>query len=875
MKSTDSGNSSINFSISGQCPVSWQTSSLIAERNRCYKLFYGEVTYTVDEADTECEKYGGQLAVATQPSTLASLSKFLTGSGWIGLKKTSKGFEWMDQSSWTYEHRIEWAGDRGNYNRNSYGISLTTIPEPSRGILESSSLKWKMWPKEARLNDYESGDAMINYKVIETKVPGTMEWRAAEISCETWDEWSPETVRASWIISGDPYGNASFSSLIVWLRHRTLNYSSEIHDSTFEASRSQRAAFKRSLHDMFVQEFVKLYPLYTDSLLSASEPVAFESEPFPNQQLLVKYRILINLSFLTGRKDGHGNPWSPDDDASIMEDVRKFFSEKFNSSSDVRPPGADLDFLSVRSTDFCHGEITTTNGEFLEFSRQPRELMTTLSWPKSTKGSRVASAPYCVTRDGLMLIRQCLGDRSSGLYWESLDSKKSGGSLCVETSPLFKQLLASMIMENSSQILHEIRHHHFISSSFHFDITDWNPSIAEMDLLAQSLFRSVHYIKGDLNEEDLLNLEVIIQQINNLDTGTLIRAQHSPSFSSNLAWAIENLFARINTNKDKKPFDREKTYQRTKLELPFMAAASWDHWNENETIMGFTITTNDNAIIKSTVLTSTASYADIQDSNVAAFLPFQQFDAGKEQITFSACPDTRLVDAFAASGMFSSPIFAYDLSQPDGWSRSEDLYTGNGGMIQVRLNPAPPRLHKPIQILFRPKSKTTEETKHLLRCVFWNEQMDSGNGGWSTDGCWYEGTDQNGMAICLCNHLSTFTLLVCRSEKELQSTGFIIFVLYIGRDPSARKHWFMCIGVIASKSRNWSNILQAKSPNSKSGNSAFYYDVTSESGLTTTTTENCPTSPLRTSFSDFQHVMAVPCSIEVRVAQRQPTKNAN
>ncbi|XP_046645917.1 uncharacterized protein LOC124336234 [Daphnia pulicaria] len=426
MKSTESGNSSMNFSISGQCPVSWQTSSLIKP--------------------------------SPKPSTLAVILNIFKAELveisdlWIGLKKTSKGFEWMDQSSWTYEHRIEWAVDRGTYDRNSYGVSLTTIiPEPSRGILESSSLKWKMWPKEARLNgficqkeifpqpeatlqmhldisyrplvtakrvpllvrevqivdtpkdlqlkdyelnsatkneplfisrlscffdnsnfieDYESGDAMINYKVIETKVPGTIEWRAAEISCETWDEWSPETIRASWIISGDPYGNASFSSLIVWLRHRTVNYSSEIHDATFKASSSQRAAFKRSLHDVFVQEFVKLYPLYMDSLLSASEPVAFESEPFPNHHLLVKYRILINLNPLMGRMDGYGNLWSPD------------------------------------------------NGEFLEFSRQPMELMTTLSWPKSTVGSRVASAPHCVTRDGLMLRRRCLGDRSSGLYWE-------------------------------------------------------------------------------------------------------------------------------------------------------------------------------------------------------------------------------------------------------------------------------------------------------------------------------------------------------------------------------------------------------------------------------------------------------------------------
>ena len=78
-----------------------------------------------------------------------------------------------------------------------------------------------------------------------------------------------------------------------------------------------------------------------------------------------------------------------------------------------------------------------------------------------------------------------------------------GGSLCTETSELFKQLLATMTMVDLSQILREIRHY----------TTGWNPGIAEIDLLAQSLLKSVDYIKGNLNEEDLFNLQIIIQQV--------------------------------------------------------------------------------------------------------------------------------------------------------------------------------------------------------------------------------------------------------------------------------------------------------------------------------------------------------------------------
>jgi len=82
------------------------------------------------------------------------------------------------------------------------------------------------------------------------------------------------------------------------------------------------------------------------------------------------------------------------------------------------------DFTSVRSTDFCQGEITSNKGDFIQLSDQPRNLTDELYWPQSIMGFSVASAPYCVTHDGLILRRRCLGDRSSGLYWESLNNTK-------------------------------------------------------------------------------------------------------------------------------------------------------------------------------------------------------------------------------------------------------------------------------------------------------------------------------------------------------------------------------------------------------------------------------------------------------------------
>lgn len=76
-------------------------------------------------------------------------------------------------------------------------------------------------------------------------------------------------------------------------------------------------------------------------------------------------------------------------------------------------------------------------------------------------------------------------------------------SLCVETSGLF-QKLANVNADNPfSQILETIRHNN----------SDWNPIVAEVDLLGQLLLKSYSYINDDPNDENLRNVVAVIKEV--------------------------------------------------------------------------------------------------------------------------------------------------------------------------------------------------------------------------------------------------------------------------------------------------------------------------------------------------------------------------
>ncbi|XP_071957106.1 uncharacterized protein [Antedon mediterranea] len=45
------------------------------------------------------------------------------------------------------------------------------------------------------------------------------------------------------------------------------------------------------------------------------------------------------------------------------------------------------------------------------------------------------------------------------------------------------------------------------------------------------------------------------------------------------------------------------------------------------------------------------------------------------------------------------------------------------------------------------------------KCVFWNFTANGGIGGWSTNGCWVDSTNDTS-TTCKCNHFTNFALLM-------------------------------------------------------------------------------------------------------------------
>ena len=238
------------------------------------------------------------------------------------------------------------------------------------------------------------------------------------------------------------------------------------------------------------------------------------------------------------------------------------------------------------------------------------------------------------------------------------------------------------------------------------------------------------------------------------DSTSLFETQNSSPFSLHLAEAADKLFSRFVTP------DRPIT-QPFKKSDPFIATVSSNRMEgDSASVVG--LATNWNGINRSHLLFSNLTLEDFEQSDVAVHLPFQS--SHKEQITFITYPDTKLVHASASAALYSP-----DSSQPGGSIKSDLSYTAVGGMIQVVMSSRPNRLTEPIKLFSRLKKNVSKADRHLLRCAFWDFRMNSGFGGWSVEGCWHEGSAHE-LELCRCNHLSSFTLLVSRSEEELQST---------------------------------------------------------------------------------------------------------
>lgn len=208
------------------------------------------------------------------------------------------------------------------------------------------------------------------------------------------------------------------------------------------------------------------------------------------------------------------------------------------------------------------------------------------------------------------------------------------------------------------------------------------------------------------------------------------------------------------------------------IKRPFMVASTVVPNEGGNTVLGFSAEIEQGNITRSNFLLSNTTYhEEVKRSDVTILLASGAVPYDPEvKVLFAVHPDTRLIDASAADGSFSSLIYEQNSDFLDAWFNTEKLYTGNGGMAEVKVssNQAVMRAN-PVTVLFRPRRRLTADILPSLRCVFWESRANFGKGGWSAEGCWMDGT-LNGLVVCRCNHLSTFTLLVSRAEVDLRNT---------------------------------------------------------------------------------------------------------
>ncbi|XP_033097280.1 uncharacterized protein LOC117101410 [Anneissia japonica] len=81
-------------------------------------------------------------------------------------------------------------------------------------------------------------------------------------------------------------------------------------------------------------------------------------------------------------------------------------------------------------------------------------------------------------------------------------------------------------------------------------------------------------------------------------------------------------------------------------------------------------------------------------------------------------------------------------------------------------------LVNPIKLAFLPRLETITNTE----CVFWDFSFDNGVGDWSNESCTYNGTADD-RAICLCDHLTNFAILVDYYEPKVDKVLTIISLI--------------------------------------------------------------------------------------------------
>ncbi|XP_078348608.1 uncharacterized protein LOC144633639 [Oculina patagonica] len=152
----------------------------------------------------------------------------------------------------------------------------------------------------------------------------------------------------------------------------------------------------------------------------------------------------------------------------------------------------------------------------------------------------------------------------------------------------------------------------------------------------------------------------------------------------------------------------------------------------------------------------------------------QRITLPKEIFSFKGSPTTN--GTKVASFLFRT--LTSFLTQESAYEQVGQQFQVESRIISSSVDPPAGKLVEPVVIVFG--GLQTDEGSVV--CVYWDYNLNSKGGGWSTDGCRLA-SRKNGTVTCECNHLTNFAVLMDRSGISTEHAGHrkaLEFITIIG-----------------------------------------------------------------------------------------------
>ncbi|XP_078672770.1 adhesion G-protein coupled receptor G7-like isoform X1 [Branchiostoma floridae x Branchiostoma belcheri] len=365
----------------------------------------------------------------------------------------------------------------------------------------------------------------------------------------------------------------------------------------------------------------------------------------------------------------------------------------------------------------CYGGTVTVIDTFVNFVN--------LTFPDSAGDTHAYSNETCANNTesaGIPLaVRRCVGSVETGVSWASPELLDCG----LDLSTLAQ---VAVTAENAAEVASDLQILTSAGSSL----------MAENIADASTVLESLANTTGDENVG--YSLVVSVDQIMNSDDDVLYQSQANNQSLSRIVRAIEQFNDRVNLTSNR--FRRiEKnigveTYQIEASELVNSVGFALLDGSED---------------LEDGLVRSYSDSSSIPTDQVDASIVLPAADILKKSIPDTGDMQVRLsFIVYGNSRLFQS-------NQTSAGTRTRV----NSRVIASRVTGFEfKNLSSPVVTRYIPLVQNgTNTTVKNVRCVYWDFTAAGGTGAWSSEGCAFAGID-NGRAVCHCNHLTNFAVLM-------------------------------------------------------------------------------------------------------------------